>query len=116
MTEKLEKKSNLGIDSSFYCVYYHRASWQLRLACTTTIREITLIQNIAPTSFVTPLKYQNQIVEVSYLMDGDRVWRRIHNRSDNSYTFYSSIPLKDDDGNYYENPPKNRRWRKEPHY
>ena len=55
---------------------------------------------------------QGQIVECSYGHHNGYVYRRTWDRSDNSERFDASPMLVDDDGEYWNGPPANRRWRR----
>jgi hypothetical protein len=63
--------------------------------------------------FIVPPRNQGQIVEVSYAgtLDG-YVIRQIYGQCDQKKSFAISRALVDDDGEYWNGSPKNKRWRK----
>ena len=61
--------------------------------------------------FFTPPANQGQIVEVSYAVVGERVVRKHHDRSDGTTTYADSKLLNDDDADYWNAAPANRKWR-----
>ena len=63
-----------------------------------------------PTYHIAP-KDQGQIVEVAYASVGDYVIRRILDRSDRSVAYSISRRRVADEGDYWNAPPRNRRWR-----
>lgn len=63
------------------------------------------------TRFHTPPHNQGQIVEVSYALVGSSVIRWTFDASDRTSTYAISQALRDDDGDYWNRTPRNRRWR-----
>lgn len=60
--------------------------------------------------FITPPENGGQMVEVSYMLIGDYVYQRRHDRADGSITFYRSRAYKNDAGDYQNGAPNNKRW------
>lgn len=60
--------------------------------------------------YVAPVD-QGQMVEVSYGQWDGTVYRCCHDRSDHEVTWWASRALRDDEGEYWNGPPKNKRWR-----
>jgi len=67
--------------------------------------------NRRPIFHVCP-RNQGQIVEVAYAACYGDVVRRITDRSNGSVTFDVAKMRKDDEGDYWQTEPSNRRWRK----
>ena len=63
--------------------------------------------------FHVPPRNQGQIVEVAYayIAGTDEVVRRIHDQSDGSMEYAVSKALADDEGDYWQREPRNKRWR-----
>ena len=57
---------------------------------------------------------QGQIVEYGYALSdgGDWVICRERDRSNNTVSYFKSRTLKYDEGDYWNAPPRNKRWRK----
>lgn len=53
---------------------------------------------------------QGQIVEVAYGLHLGTVYRRVTDRSDSSVEYARSRALADDEGDYWNREPGNRRW------
>jgi hypothetical protein len=62
--------------------------------------------------WITPPECGGQIIDVSYAADGNRVLMHVHDRSDGSHAYYSSKRLADDEGDYWNGSPANRRWKR----
>lgn len=62
--------------------------------------------------FHVPPRNQGQIVEVAYAAVDGMVIQRVYDASDRSIDFYISKMLKDDEGDYWNGEPSNKRWRK----
>ena len=64
-------------------------------------------------NFITPPRCQGRIVEVSYAAPHDgTVIRRTHDRSDRTTVYHVSQLLIDDECDWWNHEPKNKRWRK----
>ena len=63
-------------------------------------------------NWITPPECQGRIVEVSYALRGDKVLRRHFDRSDRSTCFFSSTVLTDDQCEWWNGEPRNKRWRR----
>ena len=61
-------------------------------------------------TFYTPPQNQGQIVEVSYARTSTKVIRRTWDRNDGKPSYAVSSPLVPDKGDYWNAPPKNKRW------
>lgn len=59
----------------------------------------------------TPPECQGQTVNVSYGMWGGYVYRHTHDRGDQSHSYARSVALIGDEGDYWDEEPKNRRWK-----
>lgn len=64
---------------------------------------MTTIRNLAALAFHAPPASQGQIVEVAYALDGDRIVRRVTDRSDRSVT-YATAPNPGDVEPWNEGP------------
>ncbi len=62
--------------------------------------------------FHVPPVNQGQIVEVSYASDDGYVFRCRYDQSDRTKVYAMSRCLTGDEGDYWNGPPSNRRWRK----
>jgi hypothetical protein len=63
-------------------------------------------------TFHTPPRNQGQIVEVSYTMIDGQVIRKTYDQSDRSTEYAASAALAHDEGDYWNQEPRNKRWRK----
>jgi hypothetical protein len=54
---------------------------------------------------------QGQMIERAYLAHDGMVYRRVRDKSDGTTEYAVSKMLVDDDGCYWNHPPRNRRWR-----
>jgi hypothetical protein len=63
-------------------------------------------------TFYTPPRNQGQIVEVSYTQIDGQVIRKTYDRSDGSVVYAISKAHVDDEGDYWNQEPRNARWRK----
>lgn len=62
--------------------------------------------------FHTPPKNQGQMVTYSYASAEDgMVIQRVHDSSIGRTSYYSSKALSNDDGEYWNQAPKNKRWK-----
>ena len=61
--------------------------------------------------FHVPPENQGQIVEVAYAAVGGHVVERTHDRSDGSTRYSVSKMLADDQGEYWNGAPRNKRWK-----
>lgn len=63
-------------------------------------------------TFHVPPRNQGQMVEVAYAADFESnvVIQRVHDQSDRSVAYYIS-DMMDDDGDYWNGAPPNKRWR-----
>ena len=61
--------------------------------------------------FHTPPRNQGHIVEVSYASADGMIVRRICDRSDGSSRYALSRQQPTDEGDYWNQAPRNRRWR-----
>jgi hypothetical protein len=62
--------------------------------------------------FHVPPRNQGQIVEVAYAAVDDHVIQRVYDASDRTTEFYVSKMLVDDQGDYWNGEPANKRWRR----
>ena len=62
--------------------------------------------------FHTPPQNQGQIVAESYAMADGLVICHRSDASDRTSEYFVSRALRDDEGDYWNAPPTNRRWRK----
>ena len=62
-------------------------------------------------TFHTPPRNQGQIVDVSYTQIDGIIIRRIHDRSDRSTAYATSPARADDEGDYWNGAPPNKRWK-----
>lgn len=69
-------------------------------------------EKLRDVKFHTPPKCSGQTVLASYGCDDNGfVYRKIIDQSDNAMTIDRSRMLMDDDGDYYNSEPRNKRWR-----
>ena len=63
-------------------------------------------------NWITPPENQGQIVIVSYAGADGTVYRQTFDQSDRTAEYHASRALVDDEGDYWNGAPANRRWRK----
>lgn len=62
-------------------------------------------------TFQVPRRNQGQIVEVAFAAHDGVVYMRVHDRSDRTTQYSVSRMLADDEGDYWNGEPRNKRWR-----
>lgn len=64
-----------------------------------------------PIAFHVPPANQGQMIIISYAAAYPYVLRHQHDRSDNSHSYEISRVVSNDEGDYWNGEPPNRRWR-----
>lgn len=62
--------------------------------------------------FMLPPENQGQIVEIAYALVEGLVIRRRYDRSDGETRYHASKCLVEDEGDYWNHAPANKRWRR----
>lgn len=60
--------------------------------------------------FIIPPENAGQIIENAYCLYGDYVYKRVYGRDTRNCIYFRSKSLKNDEGDYWNGAPRNKRW------
>lgn len=63
-------------------------------------------------NFIVPPENAGQIIENAYCLFGDYVYKRVYSRATLNCIYFKSKALKNDEGDYWNRAPRNKRWKR----